>query len=194
MGPEVVEGLNTAYNIAEKDFRGLVVANEGQNFSAGANLAMLFMFACEQEWDEINMMIAQFQNTMRKARFSSVPVVVARHRADFETMYRALARRNEPVAVPEAMGACLIKGLVNWDRVARYRAAWAGPEEPSEARWQEEFRRLARRKELYQDRVLLLSTGPYAALEASELGLGDEQWLADCQWALLNKLDFIFNY
>lgn len=77
MGPEVIEGLNTAYNIAEKDFRGLVVGNEGQNFSAGANLAMLFMFACEQEWDEINMMIAQFQNTMRKARFSSVPVVVA---------------------------------------------------------------------------------------------------------------------
>ena len=77
MGPEVIEGLNTAYNIAEKDFRGLVIGNEGQNFSAGANLAMLFMFACEQEWDEINMMIAQFQNTMRKARFAPVPVVVA---------------------------------------------------------------------------------------------------------------------
>ncbi|MDN5216190.1 3-hydroxyacyl-CoA dehydrogenase/enoyl-CoA hydratase family protein [Fulvivirgaceae bacterium BMA12] len=77
MGPEVVEGLNTVFSIAEKDFRGIVIGNEGQNFSAGANLAMLFMFACEQEWDEINMMIAQFQNTMRKARFSSVPVVVA---------------------------------------------------------------------------------------------------------------------
>ncbi len=77
LGPEVIEGLNTAYNTAEKDFRGLVIGNEGQNFSAGANLAMLFMFACEQEWDEINLMIAQFQNTMMRARFSSIPVVAA---------------------------------------------------------------------------------------------------------------------
>ncbi len=77
LGPEVIEGLNTAYSMAEKDFRGLVIGNEGQNFSAGANLAMLFMFACEQEWDEINLMIAQFQNTMMRARFSAVPVVAA---------------------------------------------------------------------------------------------------------------------
>ncbi len=109
----------------------------------------------------------------------AVPVVVARRRADFETLYRALARRNEPVAVPAAMGACLVKGLVNWDRVARHRAAWAGSASPSEALWQEELRRLARRKELYQDRVLLLSTGPYAALAASELGRGEAEWLAD---------------
>lgn len=77
LGQEVLEGINTGINTAEKDFRGLVIGNEGQNFSAGANLAMLFMYAGDQEFDEINMMIAQFQNTMMRARFSSIPVVVA---------------------------------------------------------------------------------------------------------------------
>jgi 3-hydroxyacyl-CoA dehydrogenase len=79
MGAEVIEGINTAIGMAEKSYKGLVIGNEGGNFSAGANLAMLFMYAGDQEFDEINMMIAQFQNTMMRARFSSVPVVVAPH-------------------------------------------------------------------------------------------------------------------
>ncbi|TAE37852.1 MAG: 3-hydroxyacyl-CoA dehydrogenase/enoyl-CoA hydratase family protein [Runella slithyformis] len=79
-GAEVVEGLNRAYNVAEKDFRGLVIGNDStEAFSAGANLAMLFMFAIEQDYDEINMMIAQFQQTMTRARYSSIPVVGAPH-------------------------------------------------------------------------------------------------------------------
>lgn len=79
MGSEVIEGINTAIGMAEKSYKGLVIGNEGANFSAGANLAMLFMFAGDQDFDEINLMIAQFQNTMLRARFSSVPVVVAPH-------------------------------------------------------------------------------------------------------------------
>lgn len=77
LGQEVLEGINTAISTAENDYRGLVIGNEGQNFSAGANLAMLFMHAGDQEFDEINMMIAQFQNSMMRARYSSIPVVVA---------------------------------------------------------------------------------------------------------------------
>ncbi|MEM1137625.1 MAG: 3-hydroxyacyl-CoA dehydrogenase/enoyl-CoA hydratase family protein [Bacteroidota bacterium] len=77
IGAEVIEGINTSITKAEENFRGLVIGNEAPQFSAGANLAMLFMFAGDQEWDEINLMIAQFQNTMMRARFSSVPVVAA---------------------------------------------------------------------------------------------------------------------
>ncbi|MEN7547696.1 3-hydroxyacyl-CoA dehydrogenase/enoyl-CoA hydratase family protein [Rapidithrix thailandica] len=77
LGAEVIQGINTAINMAEENYRGLVIGNEGQNFSAGANLAMLFMYACEQEFDEVNMMIDQFQKTMMRARYSSIPVVVA---------------------------------------------------------------------------------------------------------------------
>ena len=77
MGPEVISGLNKAYDMAEKDYEGLVIGNDGQNFSAGANLAMIFMFAIEQEWDELDFAIRTFQRTMMRARYSSIPVVVA---------------------------------------------------------------------------------------------------------------------
>ena len=77
MGAEVIEGIQTAISMAEKDYKGLVIGNEGPNFSAGANLAMLFMYAGDQDFDEINLMIAQFQNTMKRAKFSSIPVVAA---------------------------------------------------------------------------------------------------------------------
>lgn len=79
LGQEVVEGINTAISMAEKSYKGLVIGNEGANFSAGANLAMLYMFAGDRDFDEIDVMIAQFQNTMMRARYSSVPVVVAPH-------------------------------------------------------------------------------------------------------------------
>src|SRR5205823_2405077 len=79
-GQEVVEGVHKAISLAEKDFRGLVIGNDStEAFSAGANLATLFMFAIEQEYDEINLMIAQFQQTMLRARYSSIPVVGAPH-------------------------------------------------------------------------------------------------------------------
>jgi len=80
MGPEVIEGIHKAIGLAEKDFRGLVIGNDSpEAFSAGANLAMLFMYAVEQEYDEIDLMIAQFQQTVMRARYSSIPVVTAVH-------------------------------------------------------------------------------------------------------------------
>ncbi|QDK78076.1 3-hydroxyacyl-CoA dehydrogenase/enoyl-CoA hydratase family protein [Spirosoma sp. KCTC 42546] len=79
-GQEVSEALNKGIALAEKDFRGLVVGNDStEAFSAGANLAMLFMFAVEQEFDEVNLMIAQFQKLIARIRYSSVPVIVAPH-------------------------------------------------------------------------------------------------------------------
>ncbi len=79
-GAEVIEGVQKSISLAEKDFRGLVIGNESvEAFSAGANLAMLFMYAVEQEFDEINMIIAQFQQTILRARYSSIPVVTAPH-------------------------------------------------------------------------------------------------------------------
>jgi len=79
MGGEVLEGVNKAISKAEESFKGLVIANEGPNFSAGANVGMIFMLAIEQEYDELDMAIRMFQNTMMRARYSSVPVVVAPH-------------------------------------------------------------------------------------------------------------------
>ncbi len=76
---DAVQGLDNAISMAEKDFRGLVVSNEGPNFCAGANVAMIFMLASNQEYDELNIAIKSFQNSMMRVRYSSIPVVVAPH-------------------------------------------------------------------------------------------------------------------
>lgn len=79
IGGEVLEGLNKAITLAEKEYKGLVIANEGANFSAGANVGMIFMLAIEQEYDELDMAIRMFQNSMMRLRYSSIPVVTAPH-------------------------------------------------------------------------------------------------------------------
>ncbi|MGZ4038319.1 MAG: 3-hydroxyacyl-CoA dehydrogenase/enoyl-CoA hydratase family protein, partial [Bacteroidia bacterium] len=79
IGGEVLQGINKAVEIAEKEYRGLVISNEGANFSAGANVGMIFMLAAEQDWDELNMAVKLFQNTTMRLRYSSIPVVAAPH-------------------------------------------------------------------------------------------------------------------
>jgi 3-hydroxyacyl-CoA dehydrogenase len=79
IGGEVLEGIQKSITLAENQYKGLVIANEGTNFSAGANVGMIFMLAVEQEYDELDMAIRLFQQTMTRARYSAVPVVVAPH-------------------------------------------------------------------------------------------------------------------
>lgn len=79
IGGEVLEGIQKAIALAEEKYKGVVIANDSQNFSAGANVGMIFMFAAEQEYDELDMAVRAFQDTMMRARYSSVPVVVAPH-------------------------------------------------------------------------------------------------------------------
>ncbi|KIC92540.1 3-hydroxyacyl-CoA dehydrogenase NAD-binding domain-containing protein [Flavihumibacter sp. ZG627] len=79
IGGEVLEGIQRSIGLAEEKYKGLVIANDTPNFSAGANVGMIFMLAIEQEYDELDMAIRMFQNTMMRARYSSVPVVVAPH-------------------------------------------------------------------------------------------------------------------
>lgn len=59
------------------DFDAMVIANQGQNFSAGANLMLVLMTAQEQEWDDLHVMVRQFQNTTLAIKHSPKPVVVA---------------------------------------------------------------------------------------------------------------------
>lgn len=79
LGSAVVEGMNYAIGLAEKDYRGLVIGHQGADFSLGANLGLVFMYAIEQDYDELDFMVRAFQNTVMRIRYSSVPVVVAPH-------------------------------------------------------------------------------------------------------------------
>lgn len=79
IGADVLVGLNKAVDLAEKDFQGLVIGNQAANFSVGANIGMIFMMAVEQEYDELNMAIKFFQDTMMRMRYSAIPTIAAPH-------------------------------------------------------------------------------------------------------------------
>ncbi len=79
IGGDVLNGINSAMDIAEKEFDGVVISNTGQNFSVGANIGMIFMFAVEQEYEELNGAIKYFQDTMMRMRYSSIPTIAAPH-------------------------------------------------------------------------------------------------------------------
>ena len=77
MGKDVLEGINHAIDICEKQYIGLVIANEADYFSAGADLGTVFMLAGNRDFDSIEKSIDTFQKTVMRVRYSSVPIVVA---------------------------------------------------------------------------------------------------------------------
>ncbi len=79
IGQDVLVGLNKALDMAEADYKALVISNEGDHFSAGANVGMIYMLAVEQEWEELNMAVQWFQKTTMRLRYSSIPVITAPH-------------------------------------------------------------------------------------------------------------------
>lgn len=81
IGSEILQGINKAIDLAEGDekWKGITIANNGENFSAGANLGMIFMLAAQQEVEELDMAVKAFQDTVMRIRYSSIPVVSAPH-------------------------------------------------------------------------------------------------------------------
>ena len=79
IGADVLVGLNKALDLAEAEYKGLVISNEGDHFSAGANVGMIYMLAVEQEYEELAAAVRWFQNTTMRLRYSSIPVVAAPH-------------------------------------------------------------------------------------------------------------------
>lgn len=107
-----------------------------------------------------------------------IPLLIARRRPEFVALVQALAKRNEPEPVPEAQGALMVSGYNNWSRINELRHRWEAldPSRRETATWSEELRRIQTRRELYQDRFILLSDGPYSAVPAAELGLDEREW------------------
>jgi hypothetical protein len=108
-----------------------------------------------------------------------IPLIVTRCRHDFESLVRALTRRNEPSPVPAAMGAQMVAGYNNWARLAELRQAWEAtpPGRRVAASWSAEMERLQQDgKDLYQDRFILLSDGPYSGVPAAAVGEGEARW------------------
>lgn len=108
----------------------------------------------------------------------TIPLLIVRRRPEFVALVHALGKKNEPVPIPDSMGALMIAGYNNWHRVGELRREWEeqDPGQREQPTWREAFAKLKTRPELYQDRFILLSDGPYSAVPAAELGLADEEW------------------
>lgn len=120
----------------------------------------------------------KLQLIVHQSLAGAIPVLLTGDREDFVTLVQALTMRNEPLPVPASMGACMVAGFNNWDRVRQYRKQWSdqNPYNCSSASWAVEFGRLIPQKELYQDRFIILSSGPYSDVSASEVGLDETEW------------------
>lgn len=96
-----------------------------------------------------------------------IPVIETSSRHDFETLVQVFSYRNQPVAIPSSMGACMIKGYNNWDRVAKYKQKQGK---------HFDFNEMKAHKEIFQDVFLILSDTEYSGVPAEVLGLSGDEW------------------
>jgi 3-hydroxyacyl-CoA dehydrogenase len=79
IGGDTLAMLQRGVKRLETDFEAMVIANQAQNFSVGANLMLVMMAVQEQEWDDLHMAVRQFQNTSMALKYAPKPVVAAPH-------------------------------------------------------------------------------------------------------------------
>jgi hypothetical protein len=120
----------------------------------------------------------QLQLIIHQSLAGPIPVLLAGNREDFVTLVQALTMRNEPKRVPASMGACIVSGFNNWDRIHSLRQQWSAriSGNCSESSWAAEFQQIIPQKELYQDRFIILSDGSYSDVSARDMGLKDPEW------------------
>ncbi|WP_103666287.1 DUF7005 family protein [Pseudanabaena sp. BC1403] len=125
----------------------------------------------------------QVQLFLHESLVGLIPVILVGDRQDFVTLIQALTKKNEPSPVPDSMGACIVGGYNNWDRINDHRSKWSNQwlnqqsSPPSESDWQTEFKKIIPQKSLYQDRFIILSKGFYSNVPSSDLGLTETEWL-----------------
>jgi hypothetical protein len=107
-----------------------------------------------------------------------LPILITGDRRDFIMLLQALTMRNEPKHIPDSMGALMVAGFNNWDRIRQLRRRWEAShgEAATEEAWHNEFQRIIPQKTLYQDRFIILSDGPYSAVPAQDIGLSEAEW------------------
>ncbi|MBU3713826.1 MAG: 3-hydroxyacyl-CoA dehydrogenase/enoyl-CoA hydratase family protein [Ferruginibacter sp.] len=111
IGSEVLEAIQHSISLAESDYKGLVISNNGPNFSAGGNIAMMFMLSLEQEFDELDMSIRVFQQSIMRIRYSSIPVVIAPSGLALGGGCEILLHADKVIAAPETYTGLVEGGI-----------------------------------------------------------------------------------
>ncbi|MBI9097569.1 MAG: hypothetical protein JEY91_03780 [Spirochaetaceae bacterium] len=120
----------------------------------------------------------KLQLSMHESQAGKIPVIIAENRNDFISLVQALSAKNEPLEIPDSMGAIMIAGLNNWDRINCLKSVWMNnnPNDFMGLKWDAEFKRIIADKRLYQDRFIILSSSPYSGVAPSELQLSEKKW------------------
>lgn len=121
---------------------------------------------------------AELALSLAETPVGRVPVILATTREDFVALVRALAHLNEPRVILDAVGATIIGGFNNWDRIASLRRVWEAGNSTSSSpvTWTDRWREIVREPALYQDRFIVLGSGPYSGVAAADVGLDDAEW------------------
>src|SRR5699024_5709212 len=77
IGLDIIKMINDSIEEVDKNYEGLVIGNQGKNFSVGAHLGMMLMAAQDDDFFELDMVIRQFQNTAMNIKYSEKPIVTA---------------------------------------------------------------------------------------------------------------------
>lgn len=117
---------------------------------------------------------SEFRVLLHDAGCGSVPVLMPRGRHDFRTLVQAIMGRNEPIEVPDSMGACVVAGYNNWGRIHKLKSDFL--QQNPAADWSEQFAKIRKEKALYTDEFFIISDGPYSGVFHSALGLTPESW------------------
>ncbi|MCC5668501.1 hypothetical protein LC653_32800 [Nostoc sp. CHAB 5784] len=120
----------------------------------------------------------KLQLILHQSLAGTIPVLLTGSRNDFVSLVQALTKQNEPQPIPASMGACIVSGFNNWDRIRQYRQQWKAENSAnsSQSSWLAEFQRLIPQKQLYQDKFIILSNGCYSNVSASDMGLEEGEW------------------
>lgn len=122
-----------------------------------------------QEPDTLELIIHQ-------SSAGKIPVLIVSNNDDFVSLIQALTYRNEPVQIPNSMGAAMINGLNNWDRIYRQRKKWSAAN--PFGNWNKEFtERILPNKSRYQDKLIVLSKKRYSGVSAEIVGQSPKQWI-----------------
>lgn len=107
-----------------------------------------------------------------------IPMLIVSAREDFVTLVRALSKRNEPVPINDSMGACIVGGYNNWGRIRARLSDFenSNAEDAAGLDREKALQCIFADKPSYQDRFILLSTGPYSGVPAEKLRLSGEDW------------------
>ncbi|MEM6319715.1 MAG: hypothetical protein AAF960_18735 [Bacteroidota bacterium] len=139
-----------------RDYRKVTLQGQNpQNFSLATGLPLLAP-------EKINV-------TFVEGAAGKIPALVVENTADFKMLLRALAHKNEPAVIPDAMGAVILKGVNNWGRFRENMDTTLAVIHP-----QKEFLRIAKQKSLYQDTIILASKKKYSNVQPK--GISADTW------------------